>query len=538
MKLTVEKLLKLQAYKDSILVGGSKGLLNEVSGITIMEDTTINEWLRGGEALLTSLIPLKDYSDDEMINFFNNLLAKRVSAIIIKKGKVYDSVPKELISWGNKNCVPIIQVPRHLFYTDLMYPVMAEVMENQVNRLSYFKSIHEKFREMAIKDYPLKVVLETISEIIGNPVSIYDKNYNLMLTTLKNAKDITKNRNFKQSISNKTQVFSEIRIDDKDEKVKEWIFEVSALENTKSYLVIIEMNKVVDDMDLLAIENACTNIALIMAKNIAIKEVEERFMNNIVDDLIFGLPKISSSLLERANIAGIDLYAPYIILVLKLNCKLDIIKFSLKKYLGDFVKKHNGVYSLKNDYVVLFINTINNGKNDSITTMEIKEEIKSISEEMGSYKSNRCFSTGIGTIANGFAEIKKSYEEAMNTIIIGEDIYNQGFVLSYEELGIYKIITDISKDSDITKYMPKSMLKLMEIDKLKNKELMNTLEVYIKNNQHINLTADELFIHPKTVSYRLEQIKELVGIDIKNADSLLEIQFAIKILKYLEKQPS
>lgn len=535
MKLTVEKLLSLEAYKDAKLVGGISGLKNEVSGITIMEDITINEWLRGGETVLTSLLPFKDYDDDKIANFFDTLIHKNISAIIVKLGKAVNEVPEGLIEWGDKRSVAIIQIPRYVFYTDLMYPAMAEVMESQVNKLAYFKAIHEKFREMAIKNYPLKIVVETLAEIIGNPVEIYDKNYNLMISTLKDPIRITQDHRLKYKKLDKGVMYTERTIGYEDKRIRQIMFEISALENTKSYLAIIEINKEVDDLDLLAIENACTNIALIMARNIAIKEVEERFMNDIINDLIFSSPKLSNSLLERANIAGIDLFASYFIVVLSLKCSLDAIKNSIKKPLGSLVKKYKGAYSLKNEQVIIFISREGKGKTKQEIIVDIKNEVKKLSRELEKKHSKICFNAGISNEIKGFENIRKGYDEAMDAIAIGQDLYDKDDILSYDELGIFKIIRDISVNSDVSKYIPKSIAKLLEIDSSRNKELLKTLETYIKTNQHIRLTANELFIHPKTVSYRLDQIKELTGIDFEDGDKLLEIQFAIKILRFLEK---
>ncbi len=534
MKLTVKKLLSLEAYKDAKTVGGVHGLNNEISGITIMEDVTINEWLRGGEVLLTSLLPLKDYSDDEIINFFNTLIPKKISAIIVKIGKAINEIPTGLIKWGNERSIPIIEVPRQVFYTDLMYPAMAEVMESQVNKLAYFKTIHEKFRDMSIKNYPLKTFVEALSEIIGNPVEIYDKNYNLMISTLKDPIRIIQDSKIKYTRLDKGIMYSERFLGINNESVGQVMLEISALENTKLHLAIIEINKKVDDMDFIAIENACTNIALIMARNIAVKEVEERFMNDIINDLIFSSPKLSNSLLERANIAGINLFGTYFIVVLNLKCNLDSIKSTFKKHLGTLVKKHKGAYSLKNDHVIIFINR-SADKTYKEALIDIKNEVRKISKDLEKKYSKLCFNAGIGNEVKGFENIKKSYDEAMDAIAIGEDLYGKDTILSYDELGIFKIIRDISLNADMNKYIPKSVFKLLEVDSRKNRDLLKTLEVYIKTNQHIRLTANELFIHPKTVSYRLDQIKNLADIDFDDSDQLLEIQFAIKILRFLEK---
>ena len=534
MNLTVEKLLSLEAYKDAKVVGGTDGLGNEISGITIMEDTTINEWLRGGETILTSLLPLKDFHHNEIVSFLNTLTNKKISAVIVKMGKVMDAIPSGLLEWGNSRSIPIIEVPRHVYYTDLMYPAMAEVIESKVNKLTHFKSIHEKFRDMAIRGCSMKEVIESLSDIIGNPIEIYDRNYNLIMSTLEKPMRSKLDGHFRRNKLGKDYICVKRNINDSDEKVCQLMIEISALENTKTYLAIIEKNKRVDDMDLVAIENACTNITLKMVMDIAVKEVEERFMNDVINDLIFSTPKLNTSLLERSNIAGIDLYRSCFVVVLNLKQDMKRIKYSLKKHLNALVKTYNGAYSLKSDSVVLFINTDEDMESKEFEE-EFKDEIRKISKKLEKEYLKVCFSAGIGSVVEGFENIRNSYEEARDAIDMGEDFYGQDSILSYDELGVFKLIRDISLRDNIGKYIPKSIIKLREMDSSGNKELFKTLEIYMKNNRHIRLTANELFIHPKTVSYRLQQIRDIGGIDFNNSDKLLEIQFALKILKFLEK---
>ncbi|MGF7060500.1 PucR family transcriptional regulator [Brassicibacter mesophilus] len=535
MKLTVEKLLLLDAYRGAKLVGGSKGINKEVTGITIIEDITIGEWLKGGEILITSLLPFKDYSENEIVSFFTNLLiSKNLSAIIIKVGKIVSEIPARLIEWGNEKSVPIIEIPRDILYTDIMYPAMAEVMKSQVNKLTYFKSVHEKFRDMAIRNYPIIAVIKALSDIINNPVEIYDKNYNLMHSTLEEPIGITINSNFTRSQLGRGIIYLQKNNDDGSENANKVIVEISALENTKAYLSIVEINKKVDDMDLIAIENACTNISLIMAKDIAVKEVEERFMNDIVNDLIFGSPNLNNSLIERANIAGIDLYGSYSIVVLNFKYNLNNIKNSLKNFLGLLVKQYNGVYSLKNDHVIIFVKLSENGKFSEVI-QDIKQRTIKLMNLLEKKYPQICFSGGIGNKVNGFESIRKSYNEAVEAANVGLELYGENIIISYDELGIFKLIRDISLNRDISEYIPKTIIQLRDIDSSKNKELLKTLEVYIKNNRNLRITANELFIHPKTVSYRIGQIKDITEIDFDDYDKLLEIQFAIKILKFLKR---
>lgn len=536
MKLTVEKLLSLGSYEEARIMSGQSGLSNEVKGITIMEDPTIKKWLKGGEALLTSLIPIKNYTDNQMVDFFDELIDRGISALIIKTGKAFDEIPESLIKWGEKNSIPIIEVPKHIFYTDLMYPAMAEVMQNQVNKLTYFKSLHERFRDMAIKNYPIKDVILALSEIIGNPVSLYDYNLNLVMNTSRDEPIIVHDKKtlLNKTFENNNQCFYR-KISVKDNDFSELIFEIPVTESVKNYLGVSELFHEVDAMNLIAIENACTTIALAMVRNIAVKEVEEKFMNDIINDLIFGQQSMSSSLVERANLAGIDLFEKYFVSVLTLGKDMETIRYELKNHLGNIVKKYEGAYSIKNDHVIIMV------KNQRLSsykelTQDFINDIKSMEKILKKNNRSISISLGIGGEIKGYENLKKSYDEAIGAIRIGEDIYGSNFTLFYDDLGIFKIIRDISLKSDINDYIPKSIMKVIDTDKLRNREYLKTLEVYLKNNKNIKLTAKELFIHPKTVSYRLEQIKEIGEIDFEDTDQILEIQFAIKIINFLRKK--
>lgn len=534
MNITIKDLLSLKAYKEAKVLGGEGGLDNIVLGITIMEDTTISEWLKGGEIIITSLIPVKGLSRDERISFFEGLLNKKLSGLIIKTGKYIEKVPLKLIEWGEENSIPIIEIPRHVLYTDIMYPTMSEILEKQVFQLEYFRKIHEKFREMAIKDCSIGQVIEVLSDIIGNPVEIYDKNHNLILSTFRDPIDIILKVEDRENLINKN-LYKYSKINIESTELNQIITKISAIEDTSLYLSVIELNKEITELDFLAIENACTNVALNMTKNIAVKEVEERFMNDIVNNILFRKPELSDTLLKKANISGIDLFGNYFISVLNMKVDIDDIKYNLKKKLGRLVKKYQGLYSLRDDNIIIFIKEKKDIDNSKLLK-EFKIDLNNLNLFILSICKDNGFIAGIGRKAKGYENFIKSYQQALDAINIGRELNKDNIIFDYEELGSFKLISDIAKSKDIKTYIPTSVLSLMEIDKEKNSELLKTLEAYIKNNNHIKNTSKELFIHPKTVSYRLEQIKSLTATDLEDSDQLFEIQIGIKILNFLESK--
>ncbi|MFC7766059.1 PucR family transcriptional regulator [Leucobacter soli] len=62
-------------------------------------------------------------------------------------------------------------------------------------------------------------------------------------------------------------------------------------------------------------------------------------------------------------------------------------------------------------------------------------------------------------------------------------------------------------------------------------ELLHTLETFIRSGCRTGPTAEELHVHRHTVTYRLNQITQLVGLDPRSGDSLLEYTAALRLYR-------
>ena len=66
-------------------------------------------------------------------------------------------------------------------------------------------------------------------------------------------------------------------------------------------------------------------------------------------------------------------------------------------------------------------------------------------------------------------------------------------------------------------------------------ELITTLQMYLRNNQSIKKTADAMFVHYRTISYRIEKIKQISGINFDNANEVLAVSNGLIIYKMLKE---
>ena len=149
------------------------------------------------------------------------------------------------------------------------------------------------------------------------------------------------------------------------------------------------------------------------------------------------------------------------------------------------------------------------------------------------------FQIGIGKCVCGYHNLNESYEDsrmAIKYIEIFREVVGDKYksVVDFSKIGFFRIFANMTDKEQIRSYIPDSLYNLYQYDQQKNRELVRTLECYLNNNQSIKKTSQLMCVHYRTVSYRLEKIEEIAGIDFTNVSEMLAIRNGLIILKIME----
>ncbi len=137
---------------------------------------------------------------------------------------------------------------------------------------------------------------------------------------------------------------------------------------------------------------------------------------------------------------------------------------------------------------------------------------------------------GIGTMSAGIKEIHLSYEKAYTAYQLTKTAIRTN-LLSYDDLGIYKILADVKEESIYPEFVKETVGSLMEYDEGNGTDYMNILEAYFENDCSMVHTAQALYCHKNTLSYKLDKIKKILGYDILRNRNRVKIIVAIYILR-------
>ena len=167
------------------------------------------------------------------------------------------------------------------------------------------------------------------------------------------------------------------------------------------------------------------------------------------------------------------------------------------------------------------------------TTAEDLEKIAAAMEE--TLRSELFIKTviGIGTVAEHLRNLADSYKEAQTAIDVGKVFDTERSILNYENLGIGRLIYQLP--TTLCEIFLSEVFKKNSIDSL-DQETLFTINKFFENNLNVSETSRKLFVHRNTLVYRLEKIKKLTGLDLREFDHAIVFKVALMVRKYLSSR--
>lgn len=137
---------------------------------------------------------------------------------------------------------------------------------------------------------------------------------------------------------------------------------------------------------------------------------------------------------------------------------------------------------------------------------------------------------GIGTVVPHIRDLAKAYKEAGVAIEVGKVFDTEKTIINYENLGIGRLIYQLP--TTLCGMFLQEVFKKNPIDALDHETLF-TINKFFENNLNVSETARKLFVHRNTLVYRLEKIKKLTGLDLREFDDAITFKVALMVKKYL-----
>lgn len=191
-----------------------------------------------------------------------------------------------------------------------------------------------------------------------------------------------------------------------------------------------------------------------------------------------------------------------------------------------FVCRTNGwqVLSMVGSGSVLVLLPFANRQAVSAMLSEIKDQIAKNFD-------SHCIQIGVGQEYEPLSEAKRSRQEAERAVLAVDE--QHGGIVFYQDLGMYKVLFEVGNDAVMQGYVEEILGKVLTHDKENHTHLLETLEVYLKENCNLVRTAERLYIHRNSLVYRIRKLEEVTGYDFSLAGIRDCCRQAILVAKFL-----
>lgn len=181
--------------------------------------------------------------------------------------------------------------------------------------------------------------------------------------------------------------------------------------------------------------------------------------------------------------------------------------------------------------------------NDCVVIKEFKseipkEEVLQIAENIVdtlSAEEMLAVSVGISTVVGNIQELAQAYREARIALEVGKVFDTEKNIISYDNLGIGRLIYQLP--TTLCELFLNEVFKKESINVL-DQETIGTIQKFFENNLNVSETSRKLFVHRNTLVYRLDKIKKLTGLDLREFDDAIIFKVAMMVNKYLTSEPT
>lgn len=502
----------------------------------------------GGQVLLTDLRVYKDIRKEDFLNHLEALNQKQISGFIVRKvdGVNYQTnLLNILLKYSEEHRIPVLEISEDGNYWTIIKYLMNKIFDIETAKLSYFKMTHDNLYHYLIDESDAKNLIATVlcqtSVMLGNPVALFRSDHTCIASTDLILSELQEESGFDEYVPN---IITQKQYFRRKRKYVEYIKKFKIIQE-EFILYIFEKNSSLTELDFIELENLNVILLSILMRTVTEQNLAKKYHRDLEHRILNGSLSVEEED-EAASIIGLKDSDNLKVIIFQMLPEDKESKFTRKQIKEtEFIEREvlkalpgKNVYSNTNR--IIYIHKINEKEQELNFRLQIEELQKQIQKKLIERDAEIELLVGIGKTVKGYHHLKESFDDskmALNYIDVIRKIVGDKnkSVVDCSKLGFFRIFTKLNDKNELMTYIPESLYKLFQYDQKKNTELINTLECFLNNNQSLKKTSQQMHVHYRTISYRMQKIEEISGMDFDNATEMLAVRNGLIIFRILEQ---
>jgi sugar diacid utilization regulator/putative methionine-R-sulfoxide reductase with GAF domain len=403
--------------------------------------------------------------------------------------------------------------------------------EVQLAEISLSHDIHERFTKLSLDGAGIPSILEVIGSLSGGRAALYSADG----YRVRGAGEASDGMPARIHVPPFGAAAREIRITAGRPPRALDVVPVRAGADMLALLVVGVDEETVDpEGRLRALEHGSTVLALELSKERAAAEVERRLRGDLVEEVLAGglereeaeriarqAERLGHRLPQRAWVVVLEADDDKTEAALAARGQQDRLDAAL---IGLIRSRMPGALTLVRSASAVFLIPDDEAA-DLAAVEKLAGQVLAAAAPVMKPGSG---SVGIGNLANGVGELARSHVEARQSLRLTRRAGGRGRVASYRSLGAFRLLLEVQSPDALSRFVTELLGPLLQYAQSRDTPLLETLEALSAARWVRRAAARNLGIHINSMTYRVERIEALTGLQLNDPETRVAISIALR----------
>src|SRR6202521_6151745 len=490
------------------LVGGAEGLDRAIEWVRSMETPEIQP--RAGDLMFTTGFPIKD-DREAQIRLVGRIADSGGAGLVVRPHPYLRKLPPEMLTEADRLSVPLFTVAADVQFVDLMSPLLERIINAEHWRLKRSIDIHRRFTELVLDGKGVNEICRTLAELLESAVVIEDASFHLLAHAGGSGDPHRKETILRQGTPQRVlfdpqiqRMLREVEANRGPVKVPAFphvgmsrerlIAPILAAGQVLGYISVLDHPPHNEELAFMAIEQAALVLALAIAKERELSEVEGRVRGEFLEDLLNGTYGEESAAQRRARHLGYPIHGNHIVML------VDIDDF--RGFIGSRQVSEDAIQALKREFLRRVTGVVRAGypralvlgRSDSIASLlPVGTEPGDyqarghalglqIRQNIADWKPGFTVSVGFSGPAEAPAGLAAAQREVISVMDSLARFKRWAQVVAVPELGLTGLLAAVT-DERLVDYIRRHLGPLVEHDTARKGSLVPTLRAYLETGE-------------------------------------------------------
>jgi len=552
---TVREAMTFGGFTEATLVGGGAGLDRQVQWVRVMETPETPRRLRPGDLLLTTGFPVKN-DPEAQIELVDSVARGNGAGVVVKLGRYIDEVPAEMLEEADRHSLPLFTIGQEVPWSDLMEPLLERIINAEHWRLKRSLDIHRRFTDLVLDGKGVNEICRTLAELLDSSVAVEDASFHLLAhagsTTDPHRRETIARHGTPPRVLYDPQIQRMLReVTETRRPMKVPAFPHLGMHRERIIAPILAANQLLgvisilehppdnEELALMAVEQAALVMALALIRDREVAEVEGRVRGEFLDELVQGTYRDETAAQRRARHLGYPLPGRHVVMVVDVD---DFRGFLRTRQVGEdaiqaikreFLRRVSGVIRATYPRALL------GGHSDSTVALlplgvesrdqqaRVHAVALQVRQAIADWRPGFSVSVGFSAAVDAPEGVATAHREVRAVLDTLARFKRWSQVVAVPELGLTGLLAGVSDDR-LVEYVNRHLGALVDHDRSRNGSLIATLKAYMEEGEQ-QAAARRLGVHPNTLRYRLDRIREISGAELEDAETRLNLSVALRV---------